>query len=944
MAMNFPEASYELNPDNPWPGLAWYDEKSEQFFKGREQEIRELQRLVTDAPLTVLFGRSGLGKTSLIKAGLFPALRRASCLPVYIRINFASRTVGAQPLIEQLFDAFTQACDSAEAEPTPARQPDDSLWEYLHRTGTRVWSSHNEPLLPVFVLDQFEEVFTLGAADPQAVSQLRQDLADLAENRIPVRTEQRIAAHPDDASGFALRGLQYRVLLSFREDFATSFERWPELPSLLRNRLQLLPMTGTQALEAVHGPAAHMLDPSTAERIVRVVAAEKHQGADDVSAPLAALQVEPAILSVVCRGLNAARQERRGRGGADCIDAELVAATSSGVIDRHYDTCMQDQAVRVHRFVENELVTEGGFRNQCAQDDAAREPYGVDLSALQVLVDRRLLRFEPSHGITRVELIHDVLARTVVKQRDARRRADQQAEHEQRLRQEAEAVRAELQKQEDARRAEAAARLAEEGRRRAVRRLRLVGATAALAVAIAIGVTMLYLYARRQETEASQQTRIAIAERQHALDLTKIARSRELASAAIVRLELDPELAARLAIEADAVRQTDQAVSALRQALFRWRHRTGGGSSQKSGQGSMLPMRTLIGHRADVQGVAFSPDGRRLLSVGCGTTARLWNVERGATISVLQHRASQAAGAFSRDGRTMLTAGGPPCLLHPVGDEPKDSDLRLWDAETGTLRSTLSGSPDQLVGAAFDASEHGDEVAAGGVAGTVLTWTVASGKMRVIGKQMRPDDIRPGGADMLGTELGIQAVEYSPDGLQLATGGLGGTVVIWDPITGRRRTTLTHDARVLALAYGGTTTANMSLVSVDESGVVKLWDASNPDAFKLRREIRSYGGSLYSTALSRDGRFLVTVSGKELSVWETSTGARLLQVTPGWELYAVAMTGDGRTIAAGGADGFLALFDCEVCVSIDDLRTLVAQQPPRALSDQERRDLLGVEP
>src|SRR6185436_19966955 len=133
------------------------------------------------------------------------------------------------------------------------------------RSDFQLWSAQNQPLTPVFVVDQFEEVFTLGATQPAAVARLREDLADLIENRIPVATEARVAADEAAGDGFALRAQRYRVLLSFREDFATSFERWHELPSLMRNRLQLMPLDGERALDAAYKSATHLMDAGTAE-------------------------------------------------------------------------------------------------------------------------------------------------------------------------------------------------------------------------------------------------------------------------------------------------------------------------------------------------------------------------------------------------------------------------------------------------------------------------------------------------------------------------------------------------------------------------------------------------------------------------------------------------------------------------------------------------------
>src|SRR4051794_29720247 len=92
-----------LSPDNPWPGLDPFDERDGEYFHGRTAESGELLRLVRRELLTALFGRSGLGKTSLLKAGLFPLLREEDCLPVYVRLDHAD---GAPTLREQIYCGF----------------------------------------------------------------------------------------------------------------------------------------------------------------------------------------------------------------------------------------------------------------------------------------------------------------------------------------------------------------------------------------------------------------------------------------------------------------------------------------------------------------------------------------------------------------------------------------------------------------------------------------------------------------------------------------------------------------------------------------------------------------------------------------------------------------------------------------------------------------------
>ena len=83
-AMASPGRVSTLDPDHPWPGLSAFEERDQAFFVGRDEELETLHRLVRRQRLTVLFGQSGLGKTSLLQAGLFPRLREQDQLPIRI--------------------------------------------------------------------------------------------------------------------------------------------------------------------------------------------------------------------------------------------------------------------------------------------------------------------------------------------------------------------------------------------------------------------------------------------------------------------------------------------------------------------------------------------------------------------------------------------------------------------------------------------------------------------------------------------------------------------------------------------------------------------------------------------------------------------------------------------------------------------------------------------
>jgi hypothetical protein len=414
-----------IDDQNPWPGLGSFDEGAERFFNGRDHESAELRRLVLNAPLTVLFGASGLGKTSLVQAGLFPLLRKEHYLPVYVRLDLSDR---AAPLIEQVQFALQTQLDARRID-APAMRDGESLWCYLHRAGLELWSEQNQLLTPLFVFDQFEEVFTLGAENPAAVARLRIDLADLIENRLPAALAGNVESGEATGEALSLDSQRYKVVLSFREDFLPAVEGWKrELPSIQRNRLRLLPMSAQRAFEAVHETAPHLVDEELAKRIVDFLAAQQ-DGATETPDSMPELAVEPALLSLVCSGLN----ERRRAQGKSAFDVELLAGSGQSIISDYYAKSVGDLPERVQRFIENALITERGFRKPCDIDDA-HTVHGVTDQELRVLVDRRILRIEPQRGTERAELTHDLLTRVVREHRNQWRERIRQTEERIRVR------------------------------------------------------------------------------------------------------------------------------------------------------------------------------------------------------------------------------------------------------------------------------------------------------------------------------------------------------------------------------------------------------------------------------------------------------------------------------------------------------------------------------
>lgn len=487
-------ATLALDAQNPWPGLAAYDESARQYFRGRDADSQELRRLIGRSAFVMLYGKSGLGKSSLLQAGVFPALREERCLPVYLRLDYSEGA--ALPLLDQALDRLVQAAREAGAD-AAAPQPGESLWSYLQRRDAPVWNEQNDALLPVLVFDQFEELFSRGGS-PAHVKRVLDALADLAGNRVPGE----LAADRDAARRLNLRSQQYQVVLSFRSDFLAEVETWARQASLpKRESLHLRAMSRDVAVKAVAEAGAEVLAAGTAERIVDFLLERMGEQAG------ARGEVEPVLLSLCCYQLNLRRQ----RDGRAFIDPDLVQAAGEGILKGFYEDGLREMPQRVAEFIEDRLILGDRYRNSYPKAEALK-PGALLPAELDELIAKRLLRIDPQGSEDRIELIHDRLVSVVRDARDARRaREAQQREHEAAARAAEAALEQLRREQQEAERAREVQYARERGeaeqllRRKAERWLRFT-MVALVATLAAIGGLVFFYLQEQKQIEALNDT------------------------------------------------------------------------------------------------------------------------------------------------------------------------------------------------------------------------------------------------------------------------------------------------------------------------------------------------------------------------------------------------------------------------------------------------------
>jgi WD40 repeat protein len=873
----------------PYPGLLAFSEADAAIYFGRDDDIRRLierlnaRRAQGGARMIAVLGASGSGKSSLLRAGVLPRLKRDKRNWIVLP-PFRPQLHPIEELAQAVADALGKSADWRLWRDAFAAEDAAHALSDLARDLRAAHGSNEAQIL--ITVDQAEELF--GAAERAGSEKFLQLLNALQDEHLP-----------------------FIVALTMRSDYLGELQEAPALTAPFEE-FSLKPMPLARVREIIEGPAG-VAGLAVDEALI---AAAMQDAATDDALPLLAFALRELY-------------DRFGKNKHLTLQAYQALGDDAGELSP-LENAVRRKADEVLAAAKPEAEELQALREAFvpamvrinSEGEYVRRPARLDQlpvkaqSLIERLAKARLLIIHKELELTMVEVAHEALLRKWPLLRgwldEAREFLIGKDQLEKDLRdwekspadQKPDALLTGLkltrargwlvenpQQLTEAERKFIQAGIAhfeaEAARQEKVRR-RIQQASMAAAAVLAVclmGAMWEWWVARTHAATAESRELAAIAEQ-------------------YVTSGGDLGLALQTAVAAAKRSPTDQAEHALRTVL----------------EG---PLEHFVAHHGGpVYVAAFSPDGRRMVTASADHTARIWEVASGRLLASLSgHTAPVNDATFSLDGSRIVTASD-------------DGAARVWSAENGTLLATLTGSGVEVRKAAF--SPDGRRIVTASADNAARVWDAASGQLKatlsghsgvVYKAAFSPDGSRivtasdDGTARVWNAETGaslatlsgharlVYSAAFSPDGTRVVTASWDQTAKVWDAGTGHLLTTLSGHSGALYDAEFSPDGKRIVTASADGTAVV--WEA---DSDQQLATLKGHTAPVNSAEFSPDGKRIVTASEDATArVWDAGSGHLRATLSGGsGVVYDAAYSRDGSRIVTAANDGTARVWDAEI--------------------------------
>ncbi|MCK5058208.1 MAG: AAA family ATPase [Candidatus Aminicenantes bacterium] len=870
---------------NPYKGLESYQEADKDHFFGRQEETDNLLQRVKQDRLTVVIGKSGIGKTSLLNAGLFPALGDENFFPIRVRLNYSPEALPLllqvhKTILDELQNRSIKINSQADDKPASPLTADETLWEYFRRVNHFVSLEEKEKretktITPVLVFDQFEELFAKGGQiEGKDNDNLINELYWLVEDQIPYHLRGRHEDSKGEASKikkllFSQARPDIRVIISLREDYLPHLLNLKSrIHSIDQTLFRVTHLNGIQAREIINMPGGIRSKKVTGQILEMFVAGNKNKGRKIEEERLV---VDPWLLSVICfkiayEGVKSFAKKDRER-----------------ILSDLYESAIKEFPEKVNRFIEDKLVDQGGNRTL-----ALLSP-GIPLEQpLLQLVEKRILRKSPIGTRNYIEVVHDVLALIIRARRDKRYRN----------------------------------RIVKKKIKRFFYRITLAF------VIFGIIISLIFaLYTRKQYKNALVNRLTAEALLESSIDNTK---SLRIAEAAYKRGLPQPPLRTIQALGEIAYSSIEKPFYSLttprqKGPIYSALFSPGGDKILTAGEDKIARiwdlkgklLAELKGHTGRIMSAAYSPDGTYIVTGSWDKTARIWH-SNGNLQKELIHEGIVNRVTLSHDSKQFLIA-------------TRNGMVKLWDIRgnsqpvnikhDSSISSALFSPDDKMIlTSSWDKTAklwnneekelitfaHEDSVSSAifspdGRFVLTASWDKRARLWGIDGnlqKEFKHDDA-------------VNSAVFSGNGKQILTASRDGRARIWNLVDGKLLMMIKHGSPLISASFSPD---EQKIIAISKDGQVGIWDNKG----RLLVYLSDKEERIRCATFSQDSSRLLTGADNGIArVWDLDERILVNLQEPAGDIKIAQFTPHGNQILTAASDMSIRLQDIEGNVLVD---------------------------
>ncbi len=857
---------------NPWAGLSSYEDPLKSSVKlkfcGRDNDTYDLARLIDDNFFVTLYGKSGIGKTSLLNAGIFPVLRKEQYTPISLRLGMTDESMTFQEIIinaieHEIIGSGGRILTVNVVGEQFDRSATDYLWNYFARH--TFMNSKGQVTFPVIVFDQFEEVFRQPASRTKAEILLSQLHYLIDENN----ALNDCIVDGDEYS----YDYNFRFVVTVREDDLYRLEDSIDnnsLTSLKRCRYRLRALSKECAQDVILIPGEEYLHPSDKEKIVQTIINTASDTEENISTNL---------LSLICSRIFV----DYSKSGDEFITSAIVDTFIKGnPFERFYNEATRNLDENEKLYIENSLVDSTGRRNSVPESD-----FLLHVRDGKILLegDNRILqRISVSSGTEscRIELIHDSFCEPVSKSRQKRIQ-------QKRRRQLATAIaiifavvlfafglyliltakNQSIQKNLDGMK---------------IMQSRVVTELAEdidnPAVSLAMLLDVLPEDLEKPSRPYTHEAGTALMELMGNNHLECVFHhDRNIRSAVFSN---DGEIVLTLPKYDDNVKplppclwdaKTGEKISVLNR-MIRFAVFSNDGQRILTASDSLAcvwdtktcEIILTLKHNNWVNSAIFSKDGKSILTAS-DSTACIWNATTGKKNLTLKHNHWVESAVFSNDGKKILTAS--------------DSTACIWNATTGEKNLTLKHN--NLVNSAIFSKDGKSILTASD--STACIWNATTGEKNLTLKHNH----------------WVESAVFSNDGEKILTAS-DSTACIWNATTGEKNLTLKHDHRINSAIFSN----DGKKILIASNNTACIWNATTGK----KNLTLKHNHWVESAVFSNDGEKILTASNNTACIWNTTIENKIM-LKHNSRINSADFSNDKKRIITASDDSTTCIWDAQ---------------------------------